>query len=134
MVMQKNKNSMIKSLSGIIFMFFILIFYSCSDTVSVDEKKEVIELSGERIIRIVIKFPGDDIGSPMHQEILHKIITSIKKNETGEILSSGFGMGNMEINIKVKGEESIIKIKRIIIDNYPDANYSITSNDLLPNH
>ena len=119
---------MIKSIIGIIFVFFIVTAYSCSEKVSEDEKKESIEFSGERIIRIVFKFPGDDIGSPMHQEILHKIITSIKKNETGEILSSGFGMGNMEINIKAKGEESIKRIRRIIIDHYPDANYRITSN------
>ena len=126
MIMQRNKNIIIKTISGIIFIFFIFIVYSCSEKVSVDEKKESIESSGERIIRIVFKFPGDDIGSPEHQAILHKILTSIKSKEAGEILSSGFGMGNMEINVKIKGEESIKKIKRTIIDNYPDANYSIT--------
>jgi hypothetical protein len=125
-MVNNEKNSMIKSIIGIIFIFFIFIAYSCSEKVSVDEKKESIDSSGERIIRIVFNFPGDDIGSPEHQDILHKIITSIKSKETGEILSSGFGMGNMEINIKIRGEESIKKIKRIISDNYPDANYNIT--------
>ncbi len=117
---------MIKSIIRFIFIFFIFIAYSCSENVSVDEKKESIETAGVRITRIVFNFPGDDIGSPEHQAILHKIITSIKSMEAGEILSSGFGMGNMEINIKVEGEESIKKIKKIIIDNYPDANYRIT--------
>ena len=128
MATQRNKNSMIKSIIGIIFVFFIVTAYSCSEKVSEDEKKESIEFSGERIISIVFKFPGDDIGSPEYQTILRKIITSIKSEEAGEILSSGFGMGNMEINIKAKGEESIKKIRRIIIDHYPDANYRITSN------
>ena len=117
---------MIKSVIGIIFVFLIFISYSCSENVSVDEKKESIETAGEKIIRIVFNFPGDDIGSPENQAILHKIITSIKSMEAGEILSSGFGMGNMEININVEGEESINKIKKIIIDNYPDANHRIT--------
>ena len=117
---------MIKSVIGIIFVFLIFISYSCSENVSVDEKKESIETAGEKIIRIVFNFPGDDIGSPENQAISHKIIISIKSMEAGEILSSGFGMGNMEINIKVEGEESINKIKKIIIDNYPDANYRIT--------
>jgi hypothetical protein len=117
---------MIKSIIGIIFIFLIFISYSCSENVSVDEKKESIETAGEKTISIVFNFSGDDIGSPEHQTILHKIITSIKTMDAGEILSSGFGMGNMEINIRVEGEESINKIKKIIIDNYPDANYRIT--------
>ena len=117
---------MIKSVIGIIFLFLIFISYSCSENVSVDEKKESIETAGEKIIWIVFNFPGDDIGSPENRDILHKIITSIKSLEAGEILSSGFGMGNMQINIKVEGEESINKVKKIIIDNYPDANYRIT--------
>jgi len=126
MILQRIIKVMIKSVIGIIFVFLIFISYSCSENVSVDEKKESIETAGEKIIRIVFNFPGDDIGSPENQAILHKIITSIKSMEAGEILSSGFGMGNMEINIKVEGEESINKIKKIIIDNYPDANYRIT--------
>ena len=126
MILKRIIKVMIKSVIGIIFVFLIFISYSCSENVSVDEKKESIETAGEKIIRIVFNFPGDDIGSPENRDILHKIITSIKSVEAGEILSSGFGMGNMEINIKVEGEESINKIKKIIIDNYPDANYRIT--------
>jgi hypothetical protein len=124
---QINKNIMLKYISGIIFILLIFLVYSCSEKVSVDEKKENIESSGERIIRIVFTFPGDDIGSPEHQAILHKILASIRSREAGDILSSGFGMGNMEINVKVKGEESIKKIKGILFDIYPDANYIITS-------
>ena len=132
--MQRNKNIIIKFISGIIFISFIFSVSSCSEKVSVDEKKESIESSGEIIIKIIFKFPGDDIGSPENQAILHKILASIKSKEAGEILSSGFGMGNMEINIKVKGDESIKKIKGIIIDNYPDANYSIASQQPFPKH
>ena len=118
---------MIKPVRVIIFVFIIFVLYSCTEKISVDENKESRDPSGGRTIRIVFYFPGDDIGSPEYQTILHKIIESIKSNEAGEILSSGFGMGNMEIVVKVKGEEYINKIKRIIIDNYPDAEYSITT-------
>ena len=78
---------MIKSVIGIIFVFLIFISYSCSENVSMDEKKESIETAGEKIIRIVFNLPGDDIGSPENRAILHKIITSIKSVEAGEILS-----------------------------------------------
>lgn len=124
-VMQTNENNMIKTISGILFIFSFFILSSCFEKVSVDEKKERIEASGERIIRIVFELHGDDIGSPEYQAILHKIITSIKGSEAGEILSSGFGMGNMEIVIKVKGEDAVKKIEKIINENYPEANYSI---------
>ena len=127
--MQSYKSRMIKSISGVILLFFIFILCSCSEKVSVDEQKENTEFSGERIIKITFKFPGDEIGSPEHQIILHKLITSIKSKEAGEIMSSGFGMGTMEINLKVKGEESIKKIKGIIADTYPAANYSMTSSE-----
>ena len=132
--MQRSKKNMNKSITGIILIFFIFIASSCSENVPIEEKKEGIELSGERIIRIVFEFPGDDIGSPEHQVVLHKIMTSIRNKEAGEILSSGFGMGTMEIHIKVTGEESIKKIQEIITDNYPDANYSVISNQSLPKH
>lgn len=123
---------MIKSVIGIIAIFFLIIVYSCSDTVSVDEYKENTESSGERIIRIVFSFPGDDIGSPEHQAILHKIITAIRSKDAGDVLSSGFGMGNMEIKIIIRGDNSIKLIKKIIFENYPDANYRITKP--LPQH
>ena len=132
MHIQSNRSRRNKSISGTILLFFIFILCSCSEKVSVDEQKEKTDFSGERIIRITFKFPGDEIGAPEHQIILHKIITSIKSKEAGDIMGSGFGMGTMEINLKVEGEESIKKIKGIITDTYPTANYSMTSNEQLP--
>ena len=125
-VLQKNKNSMTRSIIGIIFISIMVIVCSCSEKGSVDEKKENVEPSGERIIRIVFNLPGDDIGLPEDRAILNKIITSIRSKDAGEILSSGFGMGSMEVNLRIKGDESLKIIKRIIIDIYPDANYRIT--------
>jgi len=116
---------MVRLIRGIIFTFLIFIVFACTEKASVDEKKENIESSGEGIIRIVFHFPGDDIGSPGYESIMHKVTASIKNREAGEILSSGFGKGNMEIVVKVKGGESIKEIKRIISATYPDANYSI---------
>lgn len=124
-VLQRNKDGMIKSIIGIIFISFVFISCSCSEKGSVNEKKEGVEYSGGRIIRIVFNLPGDDIGSPEHRAILNRIITSIRDKDTGEILSSGYGMGNMEITIKIKGNGSINEIIRIINDTYPDADFSI---------
>ena len=93
--------------------------------IPVDVKRESTESSEGKTVRIVFRLPGDDFGSPYHQEILHKIITSIRSKELGEILNSGFGMGTMEIAIKAGGDDSIRTIQRIIHDNYPEANYII---------
>lgn len=116
--------------SIILFISCLFILSSCTEKVSVDEKEDAVS-SGERVIRIVFDLPGDDIGSPKYQAILHKMAMSIKDSGAGEILSSGFGMGSMEIVIKLKGEESTGKITEIIRNHYPKAKYSIKSQNSL---
>jgi len=98
---------------------------ACAEKKSSEKEKETTKPSGERIIRITFDLKGDDIGSPEYQGVLHKIVTSIREKEAGEIMSSGFGMGNMNIVVRIKGEESIKEIQKIITDNYPNASYRI---------
>lgn len=116
---------MIKSIGVILPIFAVLLMYSCTEKLSTDAEKKNREPSGEQIIGIKFSFPGDDIGSPENRAVLHQITASIKSRGAGEILRSGFGMGNMELVVKLKGEESINGIKEIINEIYPAANYSI---------
>jgi len=113
----------IKIISGILLIFLMVTASACAEKKSSEKEKENTKPSGERIIRITFDLKGDDIGSPEYQGVLHKIVTSIREKEAGEIMSSGFGMGNMNIVMRIKGEESIKEIQKIITDNYPKASY-----------
>ena len=125
-VLQRKTNRMIRFILGNILLSFVIIFCSCSEKGAGDEKKDAINSSGVKTIRIVFNLPGDDIGAPENRAILNRIITSIRSEEAGEIVSYGFGMGNMEMTIKVKGEDSLESIKRIIIVDFPKADYRIS--------
>jgi hypothetical protein len=116
---------MIKGISAILLIFLVVTASACAEKKSSEQKNETIKPSGERTIRITFDLKGDDISTPEYQGVLHKIITSIREKEAGEIMSSGFGMGNMNIVVRIKGEESIKEIQKIITDNYPKASYTI---------
>lgn len=127
MDLRKGNYGVVKTLSGIMVISFLFIACSCSGNASVNDQKEVPAKAGERIIRIVFNLPGDDIGAPEPRATLNRIITSIRSEAAGEIVSSGFGMGNMEVTIKIKRDASLEIIKRIITADYPNANYRITN-------
>ena len=127
MALRKDNYGVVKALSGIMVISFLFIACSCSKDSSVNDKKEVPAKTGERIIRIVFDLPGDDIGAPEHRAILNRIITSIRSEAAGEIVSPGFGMGNMAVTIKIQDEGSMEIIKKIITADYPEADYRITN-------
>ena len=116
---------MINNISGILLIFLMVTVSACAEKKSLEHEKESAKPSGERIIRITFDLKGDDIGAPEYRGVLHKILTSIREKEAGEIVSSGFGMGNMNIVLRIKGEVSIKEIQTIITNNYPDASYRI---------
>jgi len=125
--LRKDNYGVFKAISGIMVISFLFIACSCSGNDPVNDKKEVPVKAVERIIRIEFYLPGDDIGAPEHRAILNRISTSIRSAAAGEIISSGFGMGNMAVTMKTKGDEPLKIIKRIITANYPDADYRITT-------
>jgi hypothetical protein len=119
-------SGMSKSIIRIICIALVFIAYACSEKGFVDEKKTDDGPLDKRIIRIVFNLSGDDIGAPEQRAVLNEIITTIRNRDTGEVLSSGFGRGNMEITIKIKGEKSLKDIQGIILATYPEADYRIT--------
>jgi len=125
--LRKNNYGVVHALIGIMAVSFLFIACSCSGNASVNEKKEGTAKSGKKTIRIVFTLPGDDIGAPEHRAILNRLVTSIRSEKAGEIINSGYGMGNMAVTLKPEGDESIEIIKRIILDTYPEANYRITA-------
>jgi hypothetical protein len=91
----------------------------------IKETEKDFDSSSYIVVRIVFDLAGDDIGGPEYEEIMDAIREDIKSNEAGEILSSGYDMGNMELVMAIEGDEEMRKIKRIIINRYPEAKYRI---------
>lgn len=113
---------MIKGIGAILLIFLVVTASACTETKSPEKEKEIAKPSGSGIIRITFDLKGDDIITPEYQGVLHKLY---QEKEAGEIMSSGFGMGNMNIVVRIKEEGSIKEIQKIITANYPKASYTI---------
>ena len=81
--------------------------------------------SQPKVVRIVFDLPGDDIGSPESQALLEKVKAGIQAEAGAEIVSSGFGMGNMEIVVRYDGDESMQRIRNAVDSVAPKARYRI---------
>ena len=105
-----------------------LLAFGCAEKPSVNERnKDGTEPSRPAIIRIVFDLPGDDIGSPEDQAILDALRDAVVDSKAGEIMSSGFGMGTMEIVVAIDRDQSMEGLKKIIGAVYPKAKYRIVA-------
>ena len=92
-----------------------------------DRSKEGAEPSRPAIIRIVFDLPGDDIGSQEDQAMLGALKDAVVVGKAGEIVSSGFGMGTMEMVVAIDRDDSTEVIGRIVREVYPGAKYRIVA-------
>ena len=99
--------------------------FGCSEKPPVNNAKDRLEPSHNKVLRIVFDLPGDDIGSQEHQAMLNALGDAIYSNKAGDIVNSGYGMGNMEIVVAIDSDESIAVIRRTVGDVYPKAKYRI---------
>ena len=97
----------------------------CTEKASVNESRDRSEPSQREVVRFVFDLPGDDIGSQESQTILDAIRAGILGRKAGEIISSGQGMGNMEIVVSLESDESIGEIRKVIGDVYPKGRYRL---------
>lgn len=123
--MPENKG-MRKCLGPAIAVLAGLLALGCAEKPAVnDAGKDGAEPSRREVIRIVFDLPGDDIGSPEAQAILDALRDAVARSGAGEIVSSGFGMGTMEMAVAVGGDGSIAELRRIVGVVYPKAKYRI---------
>ena len=101
----------------------ILLSHGCSEKVSVGEGKESTNQSQRHVVRIVFHLSGDDLGSQEYRIILEAIKAEIVGAKAGEIVSSGYGMGNMELVVATGDNDSTAKLERIVEEIYPKATY-----------
>lgn len=108
-----------------------LLALGCAEKPAVSEgDKTRTETPRREVIRIVFDLPGDDIGSPEARAMLDALRDAVNDSRAGDIVSSGFGMGTMEIVVALDSDQSIEAIRKIVGDLYPKAKYRIVADGL----
>ena len=109
---------------GVPAVALLFLFAGCRDNLPVEGRDEPVSPSGS-VVRVVFALPGDDIGGSEYQEIMGRIKKGFRDGDAGKFAGFGFGMGTMEIIVKVEGDGGVEKIERIVRDSYPEAKYRI---------
>lgn len=112
------------SVCGLPAVALLLLFAGCRNNLPAESRDEAVS-SGDNVIRVVFELPGDDIGGSEYQNIMGMIKRGIKDEDVGEVAGFGFGMGTMEILVKVEGGGGAEKVEKIVRDSYPEAKYRI---------
>jgi hypothetical protein len=82
------------------------------------------EASGE--VRLVIRWGGDDFASRQDLELRTRVEGLIEERNVGRVLSSGTGMGWMDMWIKVENKTEAKKaLEAIMKEVAPQTDYSI---------
>jgi len=103
-----------------------LLLSGCAEKAPVnDGNHDGTAASRGEVVRIVFDLPGDDIGSQEDQVILDALRDAVAASKAGEITSSGFGMGTMELVVAIDRRESIEVLRRIVGEVSPGAKYRI---------
>jgi hypothetical protein len=77
-------------------------------------------------LRLVIKWPGDDLASKQNLELRAKIEQLLVKQKVGKILRSGTGMGWMDIVVEVEDvERARIETEAVVKAIAPDLKFAI---------
>ena len=83
------------------------------------------EAAGGGVVRVVFSLPGDDIGSPESAALLERVTAAILERGVGEVLGSGFGMGSMELVVRLRGESARAALAEAVRQAYPTAKFRI---------
>lgn len=88
-------------------------------------KEEAAQTAGVRTVRIVFDLPGDDIGSPEARALLEKARAALAAGGVSDIVRSGFGMGTLEIVVRVAAERPAEYCRGVIIRELPEAKFRV---------
>jgi hypothetical protein len=101
-----------------------IVLAACSRGPSSAERTVEGDLSN-RTIRVVFDLPGDDIGDQESREVLQRIKDGIAEKDIADVMTSGFGMGTMEVTLRYRGAGSVDELRSTILRIYPKARYRI---------
>jgi hypothetical protein len=95
---------------------------SCSD----GEPPASVGEGSAQNLRLIIKWPGDDLASKQDLELRDKIEQLLVEKKVGKIVRSGTGMGWMDIVLEVQDpKRARIEIQSIVSATAPDSNFAI---------
>ena len=107
-------------LALILCLIALLTLIGCSDDVPHGKTAKTSEretMQDENTLRVVIRWPGDDVASRQDIETRNKIESLMLERKIGKIIRVGTGMGWMAITVEVKDKQvarsSINEIMRI---------------------
>jgi hypothetical protein len=107
---------------GVLWIIILALLWSCSD----GEPPASIKEDPLKNLRLVIKWPGDDLASKQDLELRDKIEQQLVAKKVGKILRSGTGMGWMDIVLEVDDQSRAREeIKTIVKSIAPEANFAI---------
>ena len=113
----------------VVFCGAFLLAAACGDDESTNamRKPSVDDKAGtHNTLRIVFKWPGDDLASKQNLAISDKIENLIRERGVGKIIRTGTGMGWMDILIEVENKDNAIpKLKSIIKETGAELNLTI---------
>jgi hypothetical protein len=100
---------------------FLLTIIGCPDNAPHKHAAKTSETrihQNEHLLRVVIRWPGDDFASRQDIETRDKIQNLISEKSVGKVVRAGTGMGWMDIIVEVKDKNaarsSISEIMRIV--------------------
>jgi hypothetical protein len=103
----------------------VLLAMACSGPRDTGKDAEKAVFAAGDTVKVVFAMPGDDIGSPETAALLEKIKASIAARDAGKIVRTGFGMGTMEVVVKLHGNGGLPALEESIRSEYPRAKYHV---------
>jgi len=107
---------------GVLWIIILALLWSCSN----GEPPASVSEGPARNLRLVIKWPGDDLASKQDLELRDKIEQRLLEKKIGKIVRSGTGMGWMDIVFEVKDpDRAHALIEATMKSIAPDAKFVI---------
>jgi hypothetical protein len=107
---------------GTLWAIILTLLWSCSG----GEPPGSVSEGPATHLRLIIRWPGDDMASKQDLAIRAKIEQGFVMKKVGNIVRSGTGMGWMDIVLEVKDKDRArTEIETIVKAIAPDANYAI---------
>lgn len=107
---------------SIFWAVILTLLWSCSD----EKPPSSVSRGQVKNLRLIIKWPGDDLASKQDLELRDKIEQRLVKQKVGNIMRSGTGMGWMDIVLEVKDtSRARTEIEAIVKAVAPDSKFAI---------
>lgn len=108
-----------------IFVFCFACPLSCTDQgpQNMTPKEDAFKPGDQ--VHIVFPLPGDDFATMDDLAVLNQIKARIVDKKLGDVVSTGAGIGKMEIVLKVGSENFLVPMQKIISEVAPESSFSI---------